>query len=231
MDGVLAAQRQFTLAALKRSWARARAFRWCILRALCGGDGEARSRTDAGGDSEGDAQGYQLTLSKIEDSSISFHGTHLLTLSACSTAKGDAAKDGLEMDSLGMIAQEKDAEAVLASLWDVSDASTSQFDERLLRAVGEGPGGWQGGGAAAGAAGAVAWRRGGGAEQDGAGIRGCDESGQEQGARRRGSVIRLLGAVCADWEFSVASGAWCAATVIICWSSFEREKSVCNEDG
>jgi CHAT domain-containing protein len=51
----------------------------------------------------------------------------LLALSACSTAKGDAAKDGLEMDSLGMIAQQKDAEAVLATLWDVSDASTSRL--------------------------------------------------------------------------------------------------------
>ena len=31
------------------------------------------------------------------------------------------------MDSLGMIAQQKDAEAVLASLWDVNDASTSRL--------------------------------------------------------------------------------------------------------
>jgi len=68
-----------------------------------------------------------LTLSKMEDSSISFHGTQLLTLSACSTAKGDAAKDGMEMDSLGMIAQQKDAGAVLATLWDVNDASTSRL--------------------------------------------------------------------------------------------------------
>ena len=73
---------------------------------------------------------------------ISFHGTHLLTLSACSTAKGDAAKDGLEMDSLGMIAQQKDAEAVLATLWDVNDASTSRlmsdFYSRWVKAPAEG---------------------------------------------------------------------------------------------
>jgi CHAT domain-containing protein len=95
-----------------------------------------------GGDSAGDAQGYALTLSRIEDSTISFHGTHLLTLSACSTAKGDAAKDGLEMDSLGMIAQQKDAEAVLATLWDVNDASTSRlmsdFYSRWVKAPAEG---------------------------------------------------------------------------------------------
>jgi CHAT domain-containing protein len=80
-----------------------------------------------GGENAGTAEGYALTLSKMEDSTIAFHGTRLLTLSACSTAKGDAAKNGLEMDSLGMIAQQKDAEAVLATLWDVSDASTSQL--------------------------------------------------------------------------------------------------------
>jgi CHAT domain-containing protein len=31
------------------------------------------------------------------------------------------------MDSLGMIAQQKDAGAVLATLWDVADASTSEL--------------------------------------------------------------------------------------------------------
>ncbi len=80
-----------------------------------------------GGNASGDPQGYQLTLGKLEDSPISFHGTHLLTLSACSTAKGDVAEDGQEVDSLGMIAQQKDAEAVMATLWDVNDASTSRI--------------------------------------------------------------------------------------------------------
>ncbi len=74
-----------------------------------------------------DVIGYALTLSKIEDSAISFHGTQLMSLSACSTAKEDAAKGGLEMDSRDMIAQQKDAEAVLATLWDVNDASTSRL--------------------------------------------------------------------------------------------------------
>jgi CHAT domain-containing protein len=31
------------------------------------------------------------------------------------------------MDSLGMVAQQKDAEAVLATLWDVNDISTSRL--------------------------------------------------------------------------------------------------------
>ena len=58
---------------------------------------------------------------------IAFHGTRLLTLSACSTAKDYKSRNGFEMDSLGMVAQQKDAEAVLATLWDVNDLSTSHI--------------------------------------------------------------------------------------------------------
>jgi CHAT domain-containing protein len=49
----------------------------------------------------------------------------LLTLSACSTAKDYRTRNGVEMDSLGMVAQQKEAAAVLATLWSVNDASTS----------------------------------------------------------------------------------------------------------
>lgn len=80
-----------------------------------------------GGEENGAPNGYALTLSKLNDSTITFLGTRLLTLSACSTARGDATKDGMEMDSLGMVAQQKHAEAVLATLWDVNDASTSRL--------------------------------------------------------------------------------------------------------
>jgi CHAT domain-containing protein len=80
-----------------------------------------------GGEDSGDAKGYAWTLSDMENSPVAFHGTRLLTLSACSTAKDYKSRDGVEMDSLGMIAQQKDAEAVLATLWDVSDESTSEL--------------------------------------------------------------------------------------------------------
>ena len=63
----------------------------------------------------------------MENSPVAFHGTRLLTLSACSTARDYTSRNGLEMDSLGMVAQQKDAEAVLATLWDVNDASTSRL--------------------------------------------------------------------------------------------------------
>jgi CHAT domain-containing protein len=129
MNGLLLPNEQFTLAALKKELSAGQTFPVVHIAShfIVEAGGGEEPYLMLGGDTSGDAKGYPLTLSKIEDSSISFHGTHLLTLSACSTAKGDAAKDGLEMDSLGMIAQQKDAEAVLATLWDVNDSSTSRL--------------------------------------------------------------------------------------------------------
>jgi CHAT domain-containing protein len=129
MDGKLLPNEQFTLAALQTELGAGKSYPVVHIAshfvAQTGSDDEPYLML--GGKDAGAAEGYELTLSRLEDSTISFHGTQLLTLSACSTAKGDAAKDGLEMDSLGMIAQQKDAEAVLATLWDVNDASTSQL--------------------------------------------------------------------------------------------------------
>ena len=71
--------------------------------------------------------GGPLTLSALQDSTINFSKTRLLTLSACSTGTGSQQPDGREVDSLGMVAQDKDAAAVLATLWDVNDESTSRL--------------------------------------------------------------------------------------------------------
>ena len=129
MDGILQPNEQFTLAALKTKLGSGKSFPVVHIAShfVVETGGGKEPYLMLGGEDSGTAEGYALTLSKMEDSTISFHGTELLTLSACSTAKGDAAKDGMEMDSLGMIAQQKDAEAVLATLWDVSDASTSRL--------------------------------------------------------------------------------------------------------
>jgi len=129
MDGKLLPNDQFTLAALKTELGGGNNFPVIHIAShfvVEAGAGE-EPYLMLGGDTTGASDGYALTLSKMEDSAITFHGTQLLTLSACSTAKGDDAKDGLEMDSLGMIAQQKDAGAVLATLWDVNDASTSRI--------------------------------------------------------------------------------------------------------
>lgn len=65
---------------------------------------------------------------------FSFDGVWLVTLSACSTAELTAAstpgakssaKDGSEVQSLGYVADANGAHATIASLWDVTDQSTS----------------------------------------------------------------------------------------------------------
>jgi CHAT domain-containing protein/Tfp pilus assembly protein PilF len=129
MEGKLLPNEQFTLAALETQLGPGKSFSVVHIAShfVEQANGDAEPYLMMGGKDAGETNGYELTLSKMEDSSISFHGTRLLTLSACSTAKGDVAQDGEEMDSLGMIAQQKDAEAVLATLWDVNDASTSRL--------------------------------------------------------------------------------------------------------
>ena len=144
MDGILLSDERFTYDALKTKLGAGSTFPVVHIAShfvLETGSG-SEPYLMLGGENAGQPDGYPLTLSRLEDSPISFHGTRLLTLSACSTAKGDVAKDGLEMDSLGMIAQQKDAEAVLATLWDVNDASTSRimsdFYSRWVKAPADG---------------------------------------------------------------------------------------------
>src|SRR5690606_4570504 len=70
--------------------------------------------------------GTQLAVADIAALPNVFRGVDLLTLSACSTAVGDIhARDGREVESFAVLAQEKGARAVFASLWPVVDESTS----------------------------------------------------------------------------------------------------------
>jgi CHAT domain-containing protein len=63
----------------------------------------------------------------------SFEGVELLTLSACDTAIGRADAKGKEVESFGMLAQERGAEAVMATLWPVYDDSTRQLMQEFYR--------------------------------------------------------------------------------------------------
>jgi CHAT domain-containing protein len=77
-----------------------------------------------GGKEEG-GKGYHLTLAELRtDPRLIFSDTDLLTLSACQTATSGSAADGQEVDGLGMLAQQRGAKAVLATLWSVNDEST-----------------------------------------------------------------------------------------------------------
>ena len=129
MEGKLLPDDQFTLANLKSALTSGNNFSVVHIAShfvLIAGSGDEPFLM-MGGDNSGDPSGFEWNLSAMENSAVVFHGTRLLTLSACSTAKDYKSRNGLEMDSLGMIAQQKDAEAVLATLWDVNDLSTSHI--------------------------------------------------------------------------------------------------------
>jgi CHAT domain-containing protein len=144
MAGRLLPDEQFTLAALKSELGAGKSFPVVHIAShfvLIAGSGDEPFLM-MGGDNTGDANGYEWNLSDMENSPVAFHGTRLLTLSACSTAKDYKSRNGFEMDSLGMVAQQKDAEAVLATLWDVNDVSTSHimsdFYDRWVKNPGAG---------------------------------------------------------------------------------------------
>jgi CHAT domain-containing protein/predicted negative regulator of RcsB-dependent stress response len=129
MQGKLLPDEQFTLSALKSELDSGQNFSVIHIAShfvLISGSGDEPFLL-MGGDKTGDPDGFDWNLSDMENSTVAFHGTRLLTLSACSTAKNYKGHDGLEMDSLGMVAQQKEAEAVLATLWDVNDLSTSRI--------------------------------------------------------------------------------------------------------
>jgi CHAT domain-containing protein len=129
MQGKLLPDEQFTLSALKSALDSDQNFSVVHIAShfvLIAGSGDEPFLL-MGGDKTGDPDGFDWNLSDMENSTVAFHGTRLLTLSACSTAKNYKSRDGLEMDGLGMVAQQKEAEAVLATLWDVNDLSTSHI--------------------------------------------------------------------------------------------------------
>ncbi|WP_282184049.1 CHAT domain-containing protein [Azospirillum sp. OGB3] len=69
--------------------------------------------------------GGRLTVEELRR--IPLAGVDLLALSACETAVGRRDGDGRELESLGVLAQERGAGAVMATLWPVADASTARF--------------------------------------------------------------------------------------------------------
>lgn len=71
--------------------------------------------------------GKSLPLSELKESTNLFQGVELLTLSACETAVQFPDADGKEIDGFAEVAQTLGADSVMASLWLVSDTSTTQL--------------------------------------------------------------------------------------------------------
>ncbi|MGD1904753.1 MAG: CHAT domain-containing protein [Leptolyngbyaceae cyanobacterium] len=84
--------------------------------------------------------GSPLRIPDIEQLERRWRNIHLVVLSACQTALGGPDQDGAEIAGLSSyFLEENRAEAVIASLWSVNDASTSVLMQRFyaLLATGE----------------------------------------------------------------------------------------------
>jgi CHAT domain-containing protein len=80
------------------------------------------------GDETGGANGFHLTLDALRhDPDFQMNSVELLTFSACKTAVAAKATDGHEVDGLAGVGHKLGAKAVMASLWEVDDASTSKL--------------------------------------------------------------------------------------------------------
>ncbi|MCW5666699.1 MAG: CHAT domain-containing protein [Piscinibacter sp.] len=80
----------------------------------------------------------RLTLADIAREDLSFGRFDLVTFSACDTARGGGRDaTGQEMESLSAKTQNQGAQAVLATLWKVDDASTSGFMQQFYALRGE----------------------------------------------------------------------------------------------
>lgn len=54
-------------------------------------------------------------------------------LSACETAMGGVGADGKEVEGFAVLAQNRGAKGVLATLWSVADESTGEFMREMYR--------------------------------------------------------------------------------------------------
>ncbi|HEX8851899.1 MAG TPA: CHAT domain-containing protein, partial [Pyrinomonadaceae bacterium] len=84
--------------------------------------------------------GAELSLARIKATPNIFAGVELLALSACETATTEADADGKEVEGFAVLAQQRGAKAVLASLWPVADKSTPLLMEMFYQMRSSRPG-------------------------------------------------------------------------------------------
>jgi CHAT domain-containing protein/tetratricopeptide (TPR) repeat protein len=81
-------------------------------------------------------RGSNLTTALIDrlgNSGLS--SIHLVVLSACETAVGDRASDGMEIPGISYFFLKNEVKSVLASLWSVNDASTALIMQQFYQQV------------------------------------------------------------------------------------------------
>ncbi len=81
--------------------------------------------------------GEKLTIPRIETLQ-DLVDTHLVVLSACETALGGSDQDGVEIAGISYYFLNQGAKAVMASLWLVNDASTSQLMQHFYGNLAQG---------------------------------------------------------------------------------------------
>jgi CHAT domain-containing protein len=75
--------------------------------------------------------GEKLRVAEINDMQQVFQDIKLVVLSACQTALGEPDQDGIEVNGIAYYFLNSGASAVMASLWNVNDASTSQLMQQF----------------------------------------------------------------------------------------------------
>ena len=79
-------------------------------------------------------QGDNLTTDRIDQLlNYGIGDVHLVVLSACETAVGDRASDGIEIPGISYFFLKNEVKSVLASLWSVNDNSTSLLMQRFYQ--------------------------------------------------------------------------------------------------
>ena len=84
-------------------------------------------------------RGQNLTTELIDQ--LGNHGLgdiHLVVLSACETAVGDRASDGIEIPGISYFFLKNEVKSVMASLWNVNDASTALIMQQFYKHVATG---------------------------------------------------------------------------------------------
>lgn len=77
--------------------------------------------------------GNSVTLDDIKLKRNLFHGVDLVAFSACNTGISSIRDCGREIDGIGYVAERQGAQAVLATLWPVADASTALLMKEFYR--------------------------------------------------------------------------------------------------
>jgi len=80
--------------------------------------------------------GDKLAIPDIQ--TLNLRDVHLVVLSACETALGGEGREGVEINGISYYFLNRGAKAVMASLWLVNDASTSQLMQQFYRNLARG---------------------------------------------------------------------------------------------